>query len=114
MIGFNVENQLNNSILNIDREAKRNNNDGINGGINDGINGGINSGINGRISIILNTTHKKIMESMLKKNTITMVDIASEIGVSVNIVEKNIKFLKSAGLIKREGARKNGYWVVVN
>ena len=73
-----------------------------------GINGEINFGINFGI----NETQKKIIALLIENPKITMPVVAETLGMTKRSVESNISQLKKAGLVEREGARKNGSWVV--
>ena len=59
-----------------------------------------------------NHTKEKIMAIMRVKPTASAKAIAEEIGISTRGVEKNIRYLKKAGLIERIGAANGGHWVV--
>ena len=41
-----------------------------------------------------------------------MSEIASEIGISIHGIDKNIRYLKKTELLERSGSRKKGYWVI--
>ena len=69
-----------------------------------GINFGINNGIN--------ETQRKIIALMVAKSEITAEQIAESIGVTKRQIELSISKLKELGIISREGARKNGRWIV--
>jgi len=43
---------------------------------------------------------------------ITAEQIANEIGINKRNVESNISKMKKDGLVERDGAKKNGWWVV--
>ena len=73
---------------------------------------GISVGINDGINVGINETQKKIIELMAENATITAQQIADVVGLTKRRVESNISQLKNAGLVEREGARKNGSWVV--
>jgi ATP-dependent DNA helicase RecG len=73
-------------------------------GINDGINIGINDG--------LNDSQKRILELIALQPTITTADLSERIGISTRNIEANIKKLKDIGLLEREGAKRNGKWIV--
>ena len=62
----------------------------------------------------LNETQQKILNILHVKPTITMDEIASEIGISIHGIDKNIRYLKKIGLIERAGSRKKGSWVIKN
>ena len=55
----------------------------------------------------------KILELLKEFPEITRERLASEVGLSVRGVEKNLAQLKSAGKIRRIGGRKDGRWEVV-
>ena len=73
-----------------------------------GINGEINFGTNFGI----NETQKNIIEILFYNPKATMSTIAEALDMTKRNVENNISQLKKAGLIEREGARKNGKWIV--
>ncbi len=56
----------------------------------------------------------KILELLKEFPEITRERLASEVGLSIRGVEKNLAQLKSAGKIRRIGGRKGGRWEVVN
>ena len=57
---------------------------------------------------------EKILELIKQDSKISAAGIAMEIGISSRGVEKQIKKLREAGIIKRNGADKGGYWEIVN
>ena len=57
---------------------------------------------------------EKILELIKQNPKISAAGIAMEIGISSRGVEKQIKKLREAGIIKRNGADKGGYWEIVN
>jgi predicted HTH transcriptional regulator len=79
-----------------------------NGEMNDGINGGINSGMGSGI----NETRQKILALMLTNPNVTVQGLSIELGIDRRNAESHIRALKKNGLLTREGARKNGRWVV--
>jgi predicted HTH transcriptional regulator len=44
--------------------------------------------------------------------SISTKQIAESLGIDTRNAESNIRALKKAGVVKREGAKKNGVWVV--
>ena len=60
----------------------------------------------------LNDTQNKIINIMTKKPEITIDKLATEIGLTIPGIKKNIDQLKKAGLIKRNGSRKTGSWII--
>ena len=77
--------------------------------VNDGVNDGVifeNDGVK------LNSTQKKIVE-MMRKNTYCTIDEMAEFAqVKRRAIERNIKLLREQDLIVRDGADKNGRWIV--
>jgi predicted HTH transcriptional regulator len=55
---------------------------------------------------------KKMLALMSEKPAITIEMLSNELGINKRNVEKNIKALKEAKLLVREGARRNGHWKV--
>jgi ATP-dependent DNA helicase RecG len=55
---------------------------------------------------------KKIIELMLDSPSITTGKIAESLGINIKSVESHIRSLKKSGLVEREGAKKNGRWIV--
>ena len=78
-------------------------------GINDGVNDGVNSKNDG---VKLNSTQKKIIEMMRKNDHCTIDEMAEFAQVKRRAIERNIKSLRERDLILRDGADKNGRWVV--
>jgi ATP-dependent DNA helicase RecG len=65
-------------------------------------------GINGGI----NETQKKIMTLLISRPEVTAEQLSVEVGITKRRIEANISQLKKLGLVEREGARKNGRWIV--
>ena len=57
---------------------------------------------------------ERILDLIKNKPTISAAEIAVEIDMSSRGVEKQIKKLREAGIIKRNGADFGGYWEIVN
>ena len=55
---------------------------------------------------------RKILLLLCSEPTLSAREIAERIGMSLRGVEKQIKKLKSLGVISREGGRKKGFWSV--
>jgi ATP-dependent DNA helicase RecG len=64
------------------------------------------------MNVGMNPTQEQIIALIRKNPAITAVAISKVIGISARRVESNIKKLKDTGILKREGAKQNGYWVV--
>ena len=72
--------------------------------LSEGLNEGLNEGL--KLSQIDNV----IMTLMEQDCYITNTQLAEQSGKSQSNIERGIKCLKDAGLIKRIGAKKTGYW----
>lgn len=57
---------------------------------------------------------ERILDLIKNKPTISAAEIAMEIDMSSRGVEKQIKKLREAGIIKRNGADFGGFWEIVN
>lgn len=57
---------------------------------------------------------EKILHLILEQPTITTAQLAKQSGLSLSGVEKNVRQLKQAGLLKRIGPDKGGRWEVIN
>jgi len=73
---------------------------------------GINYGINFGINYGINETQQKVIALMIVNPTITAGVMADSIGITKRQVELIISKLKTLGIIEREGAKKNGHWIV--
>jgi len=69
-----------------------------------GINGGINGGIN--------EARKKIVGLMKADPSTSTRQIAEALGIDARSAESHVRWLRKAGFVEREGAKKNGRWVV--
>lgn len=72
----------------------------------------INDRINDKIKNELNDVENKVLEVIIKDDTVTAPVISSELKISESTVNRAIKKLKTLGYVTREGARKNGHWRV--
>ena len=57
---------------------------------------------------------KKILEAVKKNPHITLDELSKKIGISRKSIAANVKKLQEAGLLKRQGADKNGYWELLD
>lgn len=57
---------------------------------------------------------ENILHLILEQPTITTAHLAKQSGLSLSGVEKNVRQLKQAGLLKRIGPDKGGRWEVIN
>ncbi len=55
----------------------------------------------------------KILELMAVDHTITIREIASQLGISIRATEKQVANLKKENKIKRVGARRGGHWEII-
>jgi ATP-dependent DNA helicase RecG len=55
---------------------------------------------------------EKILDACRERNSITIPELASLIGISERSVERNIQKLRQNGLLKRVGGRKEGHWEI--
>ena len=78
-----------------------------NDGINEG-NGGINEG-NGGINEV-EKRQKLIINIIKEEPNISMVQIVEKTAIPYTTLERDLKTMKSKGIIKRIGSRKSGYW----
>ena len=83
---------------------------GSNGNITNGITENITINVND--SITVNDMQKAIIAQMRENPKITTKMLAAILGIADRNVKNHIKTLKQAGLIKREGSAKGGYWIV--
>ena len=60
----------------------------------------------------LTNTQKKIMDLLRKDKQLSAKKVAEELGLGSRSIEKNIKQLKTFGILIRHGSPKNGYWEV--
>ena len=89
-------------------------NDGQNDGQSDGQNDGQNVGQNVAKKLKPADRRKQILKiiSLNPKNTAK--SLSEKFGVSVSTIERDLKYLTEANLIKYVGSAKDGYWEVLN
>lgn len=58
-------------------------------------------------------TSGKILEAVLRNNTITIPELAVLIGITERSIERNLQKLQKESKLKRVGPAKGGYWEVV-
>ncbi len=75
------------------------------------INGEINEKINGEIN--LSDVDKKILAVIRNNPHIKRPDIISSLDIGKSTLDRSLKKLKDAGLLKRIGSNKTGYWKVL-
>jgi len=57
-------------------------------------------------------TEKAILEFLENNSEATQADIALAIGKSLRTIKTDMAILQEKGLLKREGSKKNGKWIV--
>ncbi len=57
-------------------------------------------------------TSGKILNACRDRSSITIPELASQIGVTERSIQRNIQKLQDLGFLKRMGGRKEGYWAV--
>ena len=109
-----------NNINNCESDNKENINKtdvGVNVGVNDG-NGGLNNE-NGGLNknncheVIVNSRQKRIISLIKLKPTIIVEQMTSILSISKRSIERDLSMLQKAGVIRHEGSRKSGIWVVL-
>ena len=58
------------------------------------------------------TTQEKILDLIKKNPSITQVEMAKALDLTRDGISYNIKILKEKGKIERDGATKNGKWII--
>jgi len=62
----------------------------------------------------LNKTREKIVTSMYYNPKVSTTQLSDELGISKTAIDKNLKFLKENGYIKRVGSAKGGVWEIID
>lgn len=75
---------------------------------NDSVNDSANDSVND--SVKLTAGQQAILNHIKDHPFITQTELAQQIGLSVSTVIRRMKKLQAAGLLRRVGADKNGYW----
>lgn len=63
--------------------------------------------------ILINSTKKKILQMIEANNQISAAVIAEKMSMSVRAIEKNMKELRTIGLLVHHGSARGGYWEVI-
>lgn len=58
-------------------------------------------------------SRNKIINCIISNNDITITELATILGISYKGVQYHIAAMQKAGILKREGSRKSGYWKVL-
>ena len=111
------------------REKSGGNIGGLNGGIrnntmdcNSDINkndnkmiGGLNGGLNNdhRHVLGINSRQKRIMSLIKLKPAVIVEQMATILSISKRTLERDLSMLQKEGIIKHEGSKKSGIWIVL-
>ena len=66
-----------------------------------------------KVTVKVTVNQKKILEAVKKNPHVTLDELSKKIGISRQSIAANVKKLQEAGMLKRNGADKNGYWEIV-
>ena len=66
-----------------------------------------------KVTVKVTANQKKILEAVKKNPHVTLDELSKKIGISRKSIAANVKKLQEAGMLKRNGADKNGYWEIV-
>jgi len=61
----------------------------------------------------LSATQIKILHLINSNPKISAREMAENVGISITAVENNIRKLREAKILEREGGRKEGYWKII-
>ena len=70
--------------------------------------------INSELKILLNSTEEQILNLINREKYITQAELSKLLDLSENCIYKNLRTLKSKGIIERIGSNKKGYWKILN
>ena len=82
----------------------------INGTGNGTINGTMNSAVNGTAISVEKSV--RLLKAISDNPIITYDELSALLGIPRRTVSRDMKKLRESGKIEREGARKNGRWIV--
>lgn len=60
----------------------------------------------------LNATQLKMIELIKSNPRITQENMATEVGLSIHTIKKNVGILRNANILERKGSKKDGYWII--
>ena len=66
------------------------------------------------LKILLNSTEEQILNLINREKYITQAELSKLLDLSENCIYKNLRTLKSKGIIERIGSNKKGYWKILN
>ena len=67
-----------------------------------------------KVTVKVTVNQEKILEMVKKNPHVTLDELSEKIGISRKSIAANVKKLQEAGMLKRQGANKNGYWEVLD
>lgn len=70
--------------------------------------------IDSELKILLNSTEEQILNLINREKYITQAELSKLLDLSENCIYKNLRTLKSKGIIERIGSNKKGYWKIMN
>ena len=70
--------------------------------------------IDSELKILLNSTEEQILNLINREKYITQAELSKLLDLSENCIYKNLRILKSKGIIERIGSNKKGYWKILN
>lgn len=70
--------------------------------------------IDSEFKILLNSTEEQILNLINREKYITQAELSKLLDLSENCIYKNLRTLKSKGIIERIGSNKKGYWKILN
>ena len=76
-----------------------------------GVKFGVKFGI--KFGIKFSVNEKKLLLLLNETPGMSAQEIAEQVGITKRGVEKQLKKLKEAGIIKRQGSDKTGYWIII-
>lgn len=62
----------------------------------------------------LDETELEILKLIAENENLTIVDLGEKIGVSVSTINRHLKKLIDSNIIRREGSKKSGTWVILD
>ena len=68
--------------------------------------------VNEMVKTTQETTQEKILNLIRKDNTITQVEMAKILGITIDGISYNIRILREKGILERIGSTKNGMWKI--
>lgn len=69
--------------------------------------------VTAKVTVKVTVNQKKILDAVKKNPHVTLDELSKKIGISRKSIAANVKKLQEAGMLKRNGADKNGYWEIV-